>query len=256
MSSELSRRDRLRTGLLAGVLNGLVGIGGGIFIVPAMIRRGFTPQQSVGTSLATVVALSAIAFTVHALVTGISLGGSGFATVVAAGMAGAVIGGRILARMSVKGLLLGFSLVVFAVAVRLIAQGIGWVSLEPLWPGETSLIGYAMVGGFSGLLSGMFGVGGGALVMLGLTVLFGLPVHAGLPVALAANVTNAIPGAISHSMAGRVRLAHVTALIPAALIGIAVGATIAVWLPPDGLRIVFGAFFCLFSARMARQAMS
>jgi uncharacterized membrane protein YfcA/drug/metabolite transporter (DMT)-like permease len=255
VSSDLSRGDRLRTGLTAGVLNGLVGIGGGIVIVPAMIRRNFTPQEAVGTSLATVVALSAIAFTVHAVITGISLGGTGFTTVVAAGMTGAVVGGRILARMSVKGMLLGFALVVFAVALRLIAQGIGWVSLEPLWPGEASLIGYAMVGGFSGLLSGMFGVGGGALVMLGLTVLFGLPVHAGLPVALAANVTNAIPGALSHSMAGRVRLGHVTALIPAALVGIAAGAAVAVWLPPAGLRIVFGGFFCLFSVRMVQQAM-
>ena len=74
------------------------------------------------------------------------------------------------------------------------------------------------------------------------------------PLALAVNVTNAIPGAIRHSLAGRVRLAHVTALIPTTLIGIAVGATIAVWLPPDGLRSVFGASFCMFSARMARQA--
>ena len=170
-------------------------------------------------------------------------------------MTGAVIGGRILAHLSVKRLLLGFAVLVFAVAVRLIAQGIGWVSLDPLWPGETSLVGYAAVGGFSGLLSGMFGVGGGALVMLGLTVLFGLPVHAGLPVALAANVTNAIPGAISHSIAGRVRPDHVTALIPSALLGIGAGASVAVWLPPDGLRIVFGAFFCLFSVRMAQQAM-
>ena len=84
MSGDLSQGDRIRTGLLAGVLNGLVGIGGGIVIVPAMIRRGFTPQEAVGTSLATVVALSAIAFSVHALVTGISLGGAGFATVVVA----------------------------------------------------------------------------------------------------------------------------------------------------------------------------
>src|ERR1043166_2056883 len=39
-------------GFLAGVLSGLVGVGGGIIIVPALVFfMGFTQQQAQGTSL-------------------------------------------------------------------------------------------------------------------------------------------------------------------------------------------------------------
>lgn len=39
-------------GLLAGVLSGLIGIGGGIIMVPMLLLLGFTQQQAQGTSLA------------------------------------------------------------------------------------------------------------------------------------------------------------------------------------------------------------
>ncbi len=43
----------LAIGLVAGVASGLLGIGGGVLIVPALVFLcGFTQEQSVGTSLA------------------------------------------------------------------------------------------------------------------------------------------------------------------------------------------------------------
>lgn len=40
-------------GLAAGILGGLLGLGGGIIMIPAMVfLLGFTQQQSIGTSLA------------------------------------------------------------------------------------------------------------------------------------------------------------------------------------------------------------
>lgn len=39
-------------GLAAGILSGLIGIGGGIIIVPLLLVLGFTQQQAQGTSLA------------------------------------------------------------------------------------------------------------------------------------------------------------------------------------------------------------
>ena len=46
----------LLLGMLAGILSGLVGIGGGILIVPALVYLfGFTQQQAQGTTLALLV---------------------------------------------------------------------------------------------------------------------------------------------------------------------------------------------------------
>lgn len=39
-------------GLAAGILSGLIGIGGGIIMVPLLLLMGFTQQQAQGTSLA------------------------------------------------------------------------------------------------------------------------------------------------------------------------------------------------------------
>jgi uncharacterized membrane protein YfcA len=250
-----TRAQSARTGFLAGILNGLIGIGGGIVIVPALLARGATPQQAVGTSLAAVVVLSTIAFVPHAFITGVTLGGIGFAAVVVSGIAGALAGAWILARLTPRRMLLLFAVLVFALSARLVLQGIGIASLQPMWPGEPTLSGYLCVGLASGVLSGVFGVGGGALVVLGLAVLFGMSVHDGLPIALAVNVTNAIAGAARHGLAGRIRRSDVLAMIPAAIGGIAIGAAVALWLPPDALRVVFGGFFCFMGVRMARQGL-
>lgn len=47
-------------GLLAGVLSGLFGIGGGILIVPALVFLGLSQREATGTSLAALVAPVAI----------------------------------------------------------------------------------------------------------------------------------------------------------------------------------------------------
>ena len=244
-----------RTGFLAGILNGLIGIGGGIVIVPSLIARGATPQEAVGTSLAAVVALSGIAFVAHAWHSGLALDTERFLVVIALGVLGALIGSWILSRLSVQRMLLLFALVVLCLSLRLILQGLDIGGLKPLWPGAVNLYGYAGVGLASGLLSGMFGVGGGALVVLGLAVLFGLSVHEGLPLALAVNVTNALAGAARHALAGRVQPHAVLTMIPAAMVGIVVGTAVALWLSADALRIVFGAFFCYMGVRIGRQGL-
>ena len=253
MSALPTASNHHRTGLIAGLLNGLIGIGGGIVIVPALLGRGYTPQQAVGTSLATVVVLSGIAFFGHAAITGIALDAIAFAGVVLGGVTGSLLGGWLLARISRRNMMIIFSLLLFVVALRLVLQGLGLASIHALWPAGATTLGYAGVGFVAGILSGVFGVGGGALVMLGLVVLFGLPVQQGLPVALAANVTNAIAGAVNHSVAGRVRATDITRLIPAALVGIAVGTALAVWLPGDTMRVIIGGFFCAQGIRMLVQ---
>ncbi len=42
----------LCVGLLAGMLSGMIGVGGGIIIVPLLVLFGFTQHQAQGTSLA------------------------------------------------------------------------------------------------------------------------------------------------------------------------------------------------------------
>ncbi len=242
-------------GFIAGLLNGLIAIGGGIVIVPGMIRyRQATPQIAVGTSLVAIIVLSSVAFVAHFSLSNQVIGLTEMLSAVLGGILGTIVGGRILARLDTRGLLKLFALFVFILSLRLLSQGLGIgfsaevISIPPNWA-------YLVVGFASGVLSGVFGVGGGAMVLLGLAVFYGLPIQQGLALALAVNVTNAFAGGVRHAGAHQVLWRDVLRLIPTALIGIAVGTTLALHLPADSLRLVFGGFFLFMAFRMGRQAM-
>lgn len=246
-------------GFIAGALNGLIAIGGGIVIVPGLVVHGRTsPEVAVGTSLAAVVVLSSAAFLMHASFTGLGLNVYGIVTVVLAGIIGAQLGAWMLARLTARWMLFLFAALLLVMSVRLLIQALGVeTGLTPAateWHGSPPWWGYPVIGFASGVLSGVFGVGGGALVLLGFAVLFGMPVREGIPLALLVNVTNALAGCLRHNRAGRVLWQEVRRMVPTALVGIALGTTVAVWLPADMLRMVFGAFFLYMSTHVARQA--
>ena len=60
-----SQHRAVALGLLTGLLNGLIALGGGILITPFLIFVGVSPKVAVGTSLVAVTILSGIGFTVH-----------------------------------------------------------------------------------------------------------------------------------------------------------------------------------------------
>lgn len=247
-------------GFAAGVLNGLIGIGGGIVITPGLVVHArASPEVAVGTSLGAVVVLSTVAFLMHASFGGLQLGADAIAAVVVSGMVGAQAGGWVLARLSASWMLFLFSGFLLVMSTRLLLQASGLevdfgaapadaAGLPPWWS-------YPVVGFASGVLSGVFGVGGGALVLLGFAVFFAMPVRDGLPLALLVNVTNALAGCIRHSRARRVLWREVRRMVPAALVGIAIGTATAIALSPDALRLVFGGFFLCMSAQVAHQAL-
>lgn len=242
-------------GFAAGILNGLIGIGGGIVMVPGLLMRlRASPQIAVGTSLATVCVLSAIAFFAHMLAGSLTLSAISMATVIVSGAVGTLAGAGILKRLDRKRLLILFSLFLAVVSTRLIAQGLDLVETLATWSGEPPIWAFMLLGFASGVLSGVFGVGGGALVVLSFAVIYGMPVQQGLPLALAINVTNALSGSVAHVRAGRVLWKPVMQMIPSAIVGIAVGTAVALWLPANALRIVFGAFFLFMAVRLGRES--
>ncbi len=244
------------TGVAAGLLNGLLGIGGGIVIVPMLLLRArVAPSIAVGTSLAAVVVLSSSAFALHVSFSGYRLSAAGSALLILAGIGGAQLGSRLLERLTVRWVLLIFSLVVAGTATRLIWHGLGLESADPPPAVAPPLWAYPALGLASGVLSGILGVGGGALVLLGLAAIFHVPVQGALPIALAVNVTNALSGCYRQARAGNVLWRQVGRLVPGALAGIAGGVALAIHLPADALRLIFGGFFLMMAIRMGWQGL-
>ena len=248
-----SRQRSIGLGLLAGLMNGLIALGGGVLITPMLVIAGVNPQVAVGTSLAAVTMLSCIGLTIHLLLGGISLGLLSIIVTVIGGIAGTIIGSKVLARLTPHWMLIIFAFIQVFVAIRLIDQGMGLALLGQVVSSTPPLWAYFGLGLFAGTLSGIFGIGGGALVLLGLAAFCGVPVVEGLAIALALNVTNALAGMAQHARQGRVQWQELKFLIPAAVIGVLTGAMLAHELPTNAMRLVFGGFFMFMGIMLARK---
>ena len=241
-------------GFGAGLINGLLGLGGGILIVPGMIFfRGVNARIAVSTSLAAVLLLSLVALLLHLAISGFSLSRGGAALLIVGGIFGSQVGGWLLNRVAQRWVILSFSGIALFSSAHLIAGALGVV--PSLSTAEPFLWVYPLIGVFSGFFSGFLGVGGGGLAILALSIGFHVEVLQGLPLALAVNVTNALGGVLAQRGTSNIRWREVFQIFPAALVGIGAGTAVALTLPPDALRIVFGLFFIYMGTMLLRKGL-
>ena len=121
-----------------------------------------------------------------------------------------------------------------------------------------SLILYLVLGSFAGVVAGLFGIGGGLLIVPVLIFSFaaqGMPdaviTHAAVATSLATIVVTSISSILAHHKRGAVRIEYFKFLS----LGVAVGAVIGVWiaeqLTGENLQIIFGIFACTVAIQMA-----
>src|ERR1700682_1029762 len=178
------RRVRLLAiGAVTGLAGGLLGVGGCFVMVPAMVYLMKTPQREAnGTSLAGIVPVAIVGATI--------LGGGhqvdlqvGLALAIGA-VGGAVLGARLTRRISDIGLRRAFGVVAVVAGGVMIADSVlraigGNVTVGGgLHPTGISLwIVAFVVGAVAGVLSGLLGIGGGAVMVPAMTLLMGLSQH-------------------------------------------------------------------------------
>ena len=120
------------------------------------------------------------------------------------------------------------------------------------------LIFYLVLGACTGVLAGLFGVGGGLVMVPVMVYLFqaeGMPasvvVHMAIGTSLATIMLTSISSVYAHHRHGAVLWSVWLRLIPGILMGALLGAAIADVLSGQGLRRVFGVFELLIGAHMA-----
>lgn len=118
----------LLAGLLAGVLAGFFGIGGGFLIVPALVASTHMPMiAAIGSSLVAVCAFG--------LTTALSYATSGLvdwplaSLFIAGGLVGGAVGTRLAVSLSQRRRVLSISFAVLVVAVGLYVIARGWHAL-------------------------------------------------------------------------------------------------------------------------------
>lgn len=250
-------------GIGGGLLAGLLGVGGGIVIVPVLyfvftaigISADVAIKVAVATSLATIIVTSLSSASSHAKRGAVDydlLKSWGLPIVLG------VISGTMLASIA-KGWMLTsvFATVALLVALNMLFRGKG-AQVTTDFPNKAIKAGSGYV---VGLISAMMGIGGGTLSVPILTA-FGFDIRRAVGTAAAIGFLIAIPGTLGYIVAGWGAAGLPAAsigyfnplafifLVPLTALFAPLGARIAHAVPQNVLRYAFAAFLLITAARM------
>ena len=255
-------------GAFAGVLAGLLGVGGGIVLVPAFFYAfaalGYeTPQLMqicLATSLATIIVTSARSVLSH------NRKGAVDWTVLrgwAPGIAlGAVLGVLVVAQLRTVTLQLIFGFLALGVSLYMVLGRSDW-RLGETMPGGIARGAASSVVGF---LSVLMGIGGGSFGVPIMT-LHGVPIHRAVATAAGFGLLIALPSVMGFLLTplpmgvappmtlGSVNLPAFLIVIAMTLLTAPIGAALAHRTKPARLKRVFGAFLILVALNMLRKAL-
>ncbi len=251
---------RVALGFLIGGLGTLIGAGGGFLLVPLLLLGyHFPPPDAVGTSLA-LVFLNAASGTVAYLRqrrVDLALGWK-FA---AATVPGAIGGAYLTRALSSRVFSVGFGVVLLGIAGLLFAgktvapsagarvrelvdaAGEAHVYRVDAWKG-------VLLSGLVGVLSSVFGIGGGIVHVPFLIVVLGLPVHVATATSHFVLSISAGVGAATFLWLGRVHLPTVALMGVGILAGAQLGARVSVRAAGTHIRRILAGALGLVGARM------
>ncbi len=240
----------LLIGLAAGSFGGLVGLGGGVVMIPLMVGlAGLHQKQAHGTSLVALVFTGIVGAATYASRGRVDLLAAGLLALTAT--VTARFGARYAHVLPEWKLKRSFGAFLLAVAAILVARP--WLGGAHGHP-ATWVVGAVLLttGVFTGFLSGMMGVGGGSIMVPSMVLLAGFPQVLAQGSSLLAMVPAGAVGAYTHWRLGNVIRRLLPGLVTGILMGTFVGSSLALRLPETALRIAFAAVLVWTGSRYLR----
>ena len=228
-------------GAVAGVLCGLLGVAGGVVIVPVLTSRriGMARAEASGTTIAAVLPISVVAAVTYAGLHNVD--GRAASAVVPGAAAGVIIGSLLASRVRASVLRSLFNLVLLATAVRLLAA-LPEGSVHQIAVAVPAAVMLCALGTFAGLASGLLGSGGGTFLVPALAVGFGLMQQVAQGTALLALIPIWVIGALTHLKMHTLGLREAAAVGSCGALTVPIGAEIAAHVGAQPLRVIFAAF--------------
>jgi hypothetical protein len=226
-----------------GVSLGLMGGGGSLLTVPALVYLvGQTPQAAVTTSLAIVGANSLMGASFHRSQG--TLNWNVALTFGGAGMLVAYLSAGLSKMMPEPFLLIAFALIMLLVGGLMLTRKEGnSPELDTPRPLPVVLASGAGVG----LLTGILGVGGGFLIVPALVMLVGLPMQMAVGTSLIVIAMNSLAGFLGHAGDGSLNMALTVIFTLAGLTGTFAGARLNKRLPAGKLQRAFAWFIIVLA---------
>jgi len=239
----------LAGGLVAGTVGGLLGIGGGVVLMPILrFFVGLSPAHAAG------VCILAVFFT--------TLGGSyrhyrlgsvnvrSLAPIILAGFVATVVSSLLFLYLTTneRWLDLGIGVVLSIISLRMIAEGIpGLVrkrGRETIGNAiEGTLAQKVSVGFVAGTLPGLLGIGTGAILVPTFVYVFSAPIKVAMASSLTCFSVNALTSSAFKYWQGFVDLNLAWPICVGTLLGANLGARLNRWFSSRVLRFMFGLVF-------------
>ena len=249
-------------GFLIGIVASMVGVGGGVFIVPLLtLAYGFSPSEAVGTSLATIIFTSLASTANYSrqkriyYKTGLILA---LTTV-----PGAFLGAYLTSIIEERLLGLIFGIFLFFVALRMILR-LNFSRSEKeksadhalvrseglLFKSRANFLSGVMLSFFGGLSSGLLGIGGGSLLVPIMVMVMNMPMHITVATSMFTMIFTSTSGVVQHFSLGNIQFEHMLLLVLGTIFGAQLGAYTSKRISASNLRRIFGAVLVIVSIRM------
>ncbi|MEM6835912.1 MAG: sulfite exporter TauE/SafE family protein [Cyanobacteria bacterium P01_C01_bin.120] len=191
-------------GLFAGVLAGLLGIGGGTVMVPILLLLGYAPIQAVATS-----SLAIVVTSLSGSLQNWRMGYLNFAKVLWLGVPAIItvqIGVLIASSLPPRLLLIAFAALllinIFLVSLR--KQLAARHQDEAAAANTNPISARIFTGAIAGLMAGLLGIGGGVIMVPLQMALLGEPIKRAIQTSLGVVVMTAIASTFGHALQGNV----------------------------------------------------
>ena len=265
-------------GLAAGTLGSLVGLGGGIITVPALIYlhdtypqfQDISPQVAVGTSLVVIV-FSGLSSTLAYMRQKFVDFKSGLLFFIGSGPGG-MIGSWLNKFFNVQSFSLYFGIFIIFISLVLMLRGkikplelnVGKKMMTTTYinkDGTNGTYGYQpliaiFLSFFVGLLGGMFGVGGGSLMVPVMILLFAFPPHLAVATSMLVIFLSSMTSSITHITMDNIDWMLAVLLIPGAWLGGKLGSYINGKLNSKNNVMLLRLIFIIIGVRLIYQGIT
>ncbi len=237
-------------GAVSGFLSGLLGIGGGLVIVPVLVMLGYEIKFAAAVSL--------LAVLVICLVGTVSFAALGevdwlISALVAVGsVAGVLLGTRLMRYLPTRAIQIAFAILLVAVAASLF-----WVIPDrdaALVLSVPVAVGLVVMGLVIGFFASLLGLGGAFLVVPAMMLLFQTSDLLAKTTALAMMVPATLAQGIGHWRAGRSDVRSSLLIAAGATTTTTFGAVLAVAIEPWLSNVLFAALLLYLSGQLLWRA--
>lgn len=238
--------NSLIIGFIAGILASYFGIGGSVLTTPAIrIMLSQPANVAIGTPLLIIIptVLSASIIYLKEGLIDFRL----FKSLSIFGLAGVIIGAVFTIYVQAELIMMITAVILIYIGIIIINSNSTnriWRVFENYRDNSLFIIG---AGFFAGFYSGFLGLGGGTILVPLLTLVFKLDFKKAIPTSLAIISFYAIPGAITHTLIGNVRLDLSLWLVVGVIPGTIIGAKFLIGRSEKTIKFMFGLFLIIIA---------